>query len=216
MGAASASPSSPADNPNPLPLDEVGNQLPQDKGAALGSDTGPTCQACFAASWCCSSRSRRSPLRAESGGGLRSRRHALSYRFSGISKVPPSRTQVPWSPTRLVCPSGEGVRVSGLVMRIESIRADRALHQLRLARLLPTLVREFEWIRSDGRAISAPVAAGRRTCHLRLLPPMDTSLFRGASRSARAAARAPILVAKRSPVRPTGPPLSLSATRVPL
>lgn len=41
-------------------------------------------------------------------------------------------------------------RVKDLVeQRIDAIRADRTAHQLRLARLLPTLTEEFEGVRSD-------------------------------------------------------------------
>jgi hypothetical protein len=41
-------------------------------------------------------------------------------------------------------------RVKDLIeQRLDSIRADRTAHQIRLARLLPDLVREFEGIRSD-------------------------------------------------------------------
>ncbi len=41
-------------------------------------------------------------------------------------------------------------RVKDLVeQRIDAIRADRTAHQLRLARLLPTLTKEFEGVRSD-------------------------------------------------------------------
>jgi arsenate reductase (thioredoxin) len=43
------------------------------------------------------------------------------------------------------------VRVQDLIEnRIDAIRADRTSHQLRLQRLLPDLVREFEGVRSDG------------------------------------------------------------------
>jgi protein-tyrosine-phosphatase len=43
------------------------------------------------------------------------------------------------------------VRVKDLLeQRIDAIRADRTAHQLRLERLLPDLVREFEGRRSDG------------------------------------------------------------------
>ena len=43
------------------------------------------------------------------------------------------------------------VRVRDLVdLRLDAIRADRTAHQLRLARLLPGLAREFEGIRSAG------------------------------------------------------------------
>ena len=42
-------------------------------------------------------------------------------------------------------------RVQDLIdERIDAIRSDRTAHQLRLARLLPDLVREFEGVRSDG------------------------------------------------------------------
>lgn len=42
-------------------------------------------------------------------------------------------------------------RVRDLVdQRLDAIRADRTAHQLRLARLLPSLAREFEGLRSDG------------------------------------------------------------------
>jgi arsenate reductase len=43
------------------------------------------------------------------------------------------------------------VRVKDLIeLRLEAIRSDRTAHQLRLGRLLPDLVREFEGVRSDG------------------------------------------------------------------
>jgi arsenate reductase (thioredoxin) len=43
------------------------------------------------------------------------------------------------------------VRVKDLIEhRLDAIRADRTAHQLRLERLLPDLVREFEGLRSDG------------------------------------------------------------------
>ena len=43
------------------------------------------------------------------------------------------------------------VRVKDLIEhRLDAIRADRTAHQLRLERLLPDLVREFEGVRSDG------------------------------------------------------------------
>ena len=42
-------------------------------------------------------------------------------------------------------------RVMDLIeQRLDAIRADRTAHQLRLERLLPDLVREFEGVRSDG------------------------------------------------------------------
>lgn len=42
-------------------------------------------------------------------------------------------------------------RVKDLIEhRLDAIRADRTAHQLRLERLLPDLVREFEGVRSDG------------------------------------------------------------------
>lgn len=42
-------------------------------------------------------------------------------------------------------------RVEDLIeQRLDGIRADRTAHQLRLERLLPDLVREFEGVRSDG------------------------------------------------------------------
>jgi arsenate reductase (thioredoxin) len=43
------------------------------------------------------------------------------------------------------------LRVKGLLdERIDAIRSDRTAHQLRLARLLPDLAKEFEGVRSDG------------------------------------------------------------------
>ena len=43
------------------------------------------------------------------------------------------------------------MRVQDLIEgRLDAIRSDRTAHQLRLARLLPDLAREFEGVRSDG------------------------------------------------------------------
>jgi arsenate reductase (thioredoxin) len=43
------------------------------------------------------------------------------------------------------------LRVKDLIdHRLDAIRSDRTAHQVRLARLLPDLVREFEGVRSDG------------------------------------------------------------------
>ena len=43
------------------------------------------------------------------------------------------------------------MRVKDLIdERLDAIRSDRTAHQMRLARLLPDLVKEFEGVRSDG------------------------------------------------------------------
>ena len=50
--------------------------------------------------------------------------------------------------------------------RLDAIRADRTAHQLRLARLLPDLVREFEGIRSEGeiRSCADAILADYEEC----------------------------------------------------
>ena len=48
-------------------------------------------------------------------------------------------------------PTASPVLVKELLeQRIDAIRADRTAHELRLARLLPDLVKEFSGVRADG------------------------------------------------------------------
>jgi arsenate reductase (thioredoxin) len=56
----------------------------------------------------------------------------------------------PIEEVRAIRDAVEGRVVDLIEDRLDAIRADRTAHQLRLARLLPDLVREFEGIRSEG------------------------------------------------------------------